>query len=43
MMDRDHPTTKVSGRKHAVNINFMKISMKITQILYIYEPLENGP
>jgi len=35
-----YPTMKVSGPKHAVNINFMKISTKITQTIYI--PLENG-
>jgi len=29
------------GPKNAVRINFMKISMKIMQTLYI--PLENGP
>jgi len=33
-------TTKISGPKHAVNINLMIISMKITQTIYI--PLENG-
>jgi len=40
MTFRDLPTTKVSGPKYAMNINF-KISMKIMQTLYI--PLENGP
>jgi len=38
MTHRDLPV-KVSGPKHAVNIKFMKISMEITQTLYI--PLEN--
>jgi len=32
---------RVSGSKHAMNINFTKISIKITQTLYI--PLESGP
>jgi len=36
---RDLPYTKVSGPKYAVNINFTKISTKITQTLYI--PLDN--
>jgi len=36
-----YPNMKVSGPKHAVNINFTKISTKIMQTLYI--PLENGP
>jgi len=31
---------KVSGPKHAVNINFIKISTKIMQTLHI--PLENA-
>jgi len=30
-----YPTRKISGPKHAVNINFTKISRKIMQTLYI--------
>jgi len=38
MMQRDLPYNKSMRSKHAVELNFMKIS---TQILYI--PLENDP
>jgi len=35
MMYRDYRTMKVSGPKHAMNINFTKINTKVTQTLYI--------
>jgi len=41
MMHRDLPYYEGIRPKHAVNINFMKTSTKITQTVYI--PLENGP
>jgi len=40
-MYRDLPYYEGIRAKHAVNINFTKISKKIMQTLYI--PLENGP
>jgi len=36
-----YPTMKVSGPKHTMNINFLKICTKTMQTICI--PLENGP
>jgi len=38
IMHRDLPYYKGIRAKHAMNINFMKISMKIMQTLYILGP-----
>jgi len=41
MTSKDLPCNESTRPKHTVKIYFMKISTKITQILYI--PIGNGP